>query len=147
MPVVAVLLPRSADSVLATVAVAAAGCTFLGLDTNFPHRRVSVALRTARANLVIVPNLGAEVGASLGTVPLPTGVLQATLEGLLAAPLSPGSSELAAPADGSCNANADPDPDAVIVFTSGSTGTPTVCASTLAEPRLLLRRRIYCTPR
>ncbi|QNP66904.1 non-ribosomal peptide synthetase [Streptomyces genisteinicus] len=107
--VVALALPRSADAVVAQLAVMDAGAAFLPLDAAHPARRLRELVDDTRPVLVVTDGAGyAPVDG------LPWTELLAEAEGLSAAPLT--AAELAAPRH--------PDHLAYVIHTSGSTGRP-----------------------
>ncbi|WP_344604656.1 non-ribosomal peptide synthase/polyketide synthase [Streptomyces glaucus] len=97
---VALVLPRSADMVLARLAVAKAGAAFLPVDPAYPPERVALMLRDAAPAVT----LDAEETAAL-----------------LAA--GPGGLEHR-PTDADRTRPLDLDDPAYVIYTSGSTGTP-----------------------
>lgn len=103
--VVALALPRSADSVVALLAVLDAGAAFLPLDAAHPPERLRELIDDTRPALVLT------TGAVDG---LPWTTLLAEAAGLSGAPLTAG--ELAAPRH--------PEQLAYVIHTSGSTGRP-----------------------
>ncbi|MFP3987378.1 amino acid adenylation domain-containing protein [Streptomyces sp. E11-3] len=103
--VVALALPRSADSVVALLAVLDAGAAFLPLDATHPPERLRELIDDTRPALVLT------AGAVDG---LPWDTLLGEAAGLSGAPLAPG--ELAAPRH--------PEHLAYVIHTSGSTGRP-----------------------
>ncbi|MEV7184623.1 non-ribosomal peptide synthase/polyketide synthase [Kitasatospora sp. NPDC093102] len=98
---VALLLPRSADTVLAELAVAKTGAAFLPVDPHYPEERIEAMLRDAAPALT----LDAKEVADLLAVE-PDG--------------APGHR----PTDTDRIRPLDPDDPAYVIFTSGSTGTP-----------------------
>ncbi|WP_431040555.1 amino acid adenylation domain-containing protein [Streptomyces sp. P1-3] len=103
--IVALALPRSADSVVALLAVMDAGAAFLPLDAAHPVERLRELIDDARPALVLTD----------GTVDgLPWATLLDEAAALSGAPLK--SSELAAPRH--------PEHLAYVIHTSGSTGRP-----------------------
>ncbi|MFI0187757.1 non-ribosomal peptide synthase/polyketide synthase [Streptomyces sp. NPDC017082] len=98
---VALLLPRSADMVLAQLGVAKAGAAFLPVDPAYPEERIALMLRDAAPALT----LDAKEAAAL---------LTAAPDGL------PGHR----PTDADRTRPLDPDDPAYVIYTSGSTGTP-----------------------
>jgi amino acid adenylation domain-containing protein len=92
---VGVLLPRSADLVLAALAVARSGGVYLPLDPADPAERTAAALQDAGAQVVLTPKELMEVVAGTG-----------------------GEDRL------HTEAAADPDALAYVIYTSGSTGRP-----------------------
>ncbi|MFF8831197.1 amino acid adenylation domain-containing protein [Streptomyces sp. NPDC015131] len=110
--VVALAVPRSADSVVAAFAVLRAGGAYLPLDLDHPAERLAHMLDDARPACVVTTTTA---DASVPAVPgVPRLVLDApaTAARLAQAPTGP-----ALPA-------ADPDGLAYVIYTSGSTGRP-----------------------
>ncbi|MEU0298311.1 amino acid adenylation domain-containing protein [Streptomyces sp. NPDC006175] len=103
--VVALALPRSADSVVALLAVLDAGAAFLPLDAAYPPERLRDLIDDTRPALVVTS--GATEGLAWDT-------LLTEAAGLSGAPLAAG--ELAAPRH--------PEHLAYVIHTSGSTGRP-----------------------
>ncbi|MEV5427836.1 non-ribosomal peptide synthase/polyketide synthase [Streptomyces sp. NPDC052701] len=98
---VALVLPRSADMVLAQLAVAKAGAAFLPVDPGYPPERVALMLRDAA----------------------PAVTLDADeVAGLLAA--APDGGPEHRPTDADRTRPLDLDDPAYVIYTSGSTGTP-----------------------
>ncbi|WP_327071270.1 non-ribosomal peptide synthase/polyketide synthase [Kitasatospora sp. NBC_01302] len=97
---VALLLPRSADMVLAQLAVAKAGAAFLPVDPGYPDERVELMLRDARPALTLDAKEVAELLAA------PQGVPDHR------------------PTDADRRRPLDLDDPAYVIYTSGSTGTP-----------------------
>ena len=109
--VVAVLADRSADNLVAFLAVLKAGCTYLALDPAYPHERLAVMCDAARVPVVVAqPPLAARARALA-----PRVVDLASLE--LAEP------DAAARARENANVRGEA-PVAYVVFTSGSSGAP-----------------------
>ncbi|MFF2614419.1 non-ribosomal peptide synthase/polyketide synthase [Kitasatospora sp. NPDC058046] len=98
---VALLLPRSADTVLAELAVAKTGAAFLPVDPHYPEERIGAMLRDAAPALTLDAKEVAEL-------------LAADPDG------APGH----CPTDADRTRPLDPDDPAYVIFTSGSTGTP-----------------------
>ncbi|MEV7242588.1 non-ribosomal peptide synthase/polyketide synthase [Streptomyces sp. NPDC093248] len=98
---VALLLPRSADMVLAQLAVTKSGAAFLPVDPAYPEERIALMLRDAAPALT----LDAKEIAALLTAP-PDG--------------TPGHR----PTDADRTRPLDLDDPAYVIYTSGSTGTP-----------------------
>lgn len=103
--VVALALPRSADSVIALLAVLDAGAAFLPLDAAYPPERLRELIDDTRPALVLT------AGAVDG---LPWTTLLGEAAGLSGEPLT--TDELAAPRH--------PEHLAYVIHTSGSTGRP-----------------------
>ncbi|MFD8251187.1 non-ribosomal peptide synthetase [Streptomyces werraensis] len=99
--IVALVLPRSADMVLAQLAVAKAGAAFLPVDPGYPAERVELMLRDARPAVTLTAEEVAD---------------------LLAAP-SEGTPDHR-PADTDRVRPLHLDDPAYVIYTSGSTGTP-----------------------
>ncbi|MFF2119417.1 non-ribosomal peptide synthase/polyketide synthase [Kitasatospora sp. NPDC058184] len=99
--IVALLLPRSADTVLAELAVAKTGAAFLPVDPHYPEERIGAMLRDAAPALTLDAKEVAE---------------------LLAA--DPDGARGHRPTDADRTRPLDPDDPAYVIFTSGSTGTP-----------------------
>ncbi|WP_412080833.1 non-ribosomal peptide synthase/polyketide synthase [Streptomyces sp. SCL15-4] len=98
---VALLLPRSADMVLAQLAVAKTGAAFLPVDPAYPEERIALMLRDAAPALTLDAK---EIAA------------------LLAAP--PDDTPGHRPTDADRTRPLDLDDPAYVIYTSGSTGTP-----------------------
>ncbi|MFE9062442.1 non-ribosomal peptide synthase/polyketide synthase [Streptomyces violaceusniger] len=94
--IVALVLPRSVESVVARLAVAKAGGAYLPIDPDYPAERVELMLKDSAPHLVI--ERAAEVRAPVGPAHRPTD------EDRLGA--------------------VHPDDPAYVIYTSGSTGTP-----------------------
>ncbi|WP_330180111.1 non-ribosomal peptide synthase/polyketide synthase [Nocardia sp. NBC_01503] len=108
--VVALGLPRSAESVLATVAVAKTGATFVPIDIRYPAERITHMLADSAARLGITTDADAEaLPASLNRV-----TLAALEEFESAAPL----------VDSDRRRWLGIDDIAYVIYTSGSTGVP-----------------------
>ncbi|MEV0373732.1 amino acid adenylation domain-containing protein [Streptomyces sp. NPDC050636] len=104
--VVALALPRSADSVAALLAVLDAGAAFLPLDTAYPPERLRGLIDDTRPVLVLTADDAVDG--------LPWTTLLREAAGLSGAPLE--ADELAAPRH--------PEHLAYVIHTSGSTGRP-----------------------
>ncbi|PTR23457.1 glutamate racemase [Rhodococcus sp. OK519] len=109
--VVAIALPRSADLVVAILAVARAGAAYLPLDVTQPSDRLSALLTEAHPACVVCLD-GFE--APVPTVPL----------GRADAAHAAGAHAAHAAGDHAVDAVVDPRSAAYVVYTSGSTGTP-----------------------
>jgi amino acid adenylation domain-containing protein len=103
---VAVRLPRSIDSVVALLAVHAAGGAFLPLDPANPEQRVDNILEDSKAALLLV------AGATRGRA--------------RAIPISELDVDLLSAEEGGLREAQSPTPDSVayVIYTSGSTGLP-----------------------
>ncbi|MDB1086990.1 amino acid adenylation domain-containing protein [Streptomyces sp. ACA25] len=113
---VAVALPRSADLVIALLAVLKADGAYLPIDPDYPSARVGLLLRTADPALVLIDHETAGTAALCRQPVLHLGDLD--LDGPV----------LDAPDTG-----VGPDNLAYVMFTSGSTGTPKGVAITHAS--------------
>ncbi|MFJ7907175.1 non-ribosomal peptide synthase/polyketide synthase [Kitasatospora sp. NPDC096204] len=98
--IVALLLPRSADTVLAELAVAKTGAAFLPVDPHYPEERIEAMLRDAAPALTLDAKDVAELLAASDGAPDHR------------------------PTDADRTRPLDPDDPAYVIFTSGSTGTP-----------------------
>jgi nonribosomal peptide synthetase DhbF len=112
---VAVVLPRSADSVVAMLAVLAAGAMYVPVDLSYPAERVRFMLADAAPTVVIT---AAEATADL-----------AVAGRVLVLGSAAGEAELAGLADGPVGAGErrgvlTPCDAAYMIYTSGSTGRP-----------------------
>ncbi|WP_192809994.1 non-ribosomal peptide synthetase [Actinomadura rudentiformis] len=118
---VAVLLPRSADSVVAMLGVLAAGAMYVPVDVSYPPERVRFMLADSAPQVVVTT---AELAASAewpgGARPLVLDSPEATLEA---------AAEPRASTDGPVDpaerrARLTPADPAYMIYTSGSTGRP-----------------------
>ncbi|MFE9381464.1 non-ribosomal peptide synthase/polyketide synthase [Streptomyces sp. NPDC006855] len=112
---VALALPRSADMIVALLAVLKSGAAYLPVDPQYPADRIAFMLSDARPALVL------STGEAAGALPAGTDAL------LLDAPEL--ADELAAlpenaPADADRVRPLTPDHPAYVIYTSGSTGRP-----------------------
>lgn len=108
--VVALLLPRSARSVVAILAVLAAGGAYLPVDTTLPQPRIETILRRANPALVITQDGYSRLaGVSVSTVFIDDPLVAERISRL--------------PADAPVILR-HPQHSAYIIFTSGSTGEP-----------------------
>ncbi|MBD0689284.1 non-ribosomal peptide synthetase [Streptomyces sp. CBMA123] len=98
---VALLLPRSADMLIAELAVAKSGAAFLPVDPNYPDERVESMLRDAAPALTLDAK---ETAALLAAVPAVAPEHR--------------------PTDADRTRPLDLDDPAYVIYTSGSTGTP-----------------------
>jgi amino acid adenylation domain-containing protein len=112
---VGVLMDRTAELIVALLAVHKAGGAYVPLDSSYPRQRVLLMLETARTRMLVTRRhlleaLGDELPPGLRTVFLDAGWEDEPME-------EPGSEELPA-------IPAIPDNLAYVIFTSGSTGVP-----------------------
>ncbi|GHA87661.1 non-ribosomal peptide synthetase [Streptomyces termitum] len=109
--VVALAVPRSADSVVAAFAVLKAGGAYLPLDLDHPEERLAYMLADAAPVLVVTTR------AVAGRVPDATGAPRLVLD-------DPAVRDRRAAARGTMLRAPGPDDLAYVVYTSGSTGRP-----------------------
>ncbi len=109
---VALALPRSADMLLAILAVHKAGAAYLALDLDYPVERLAAMLADARPRLVLTT---AELLESLPRTEIETLVLEVL-------PVEDQSGDDLTDADR--GRVLDPEHPAYVIYTSGSTGTP-----------------------
>ena len=118
---VGILLPRSADLVVAVAGVVRAGAAYLPIDRSHPAERRSLILSDAEPRIVVTD------AANLHAIPagLPTLLFSAATArpDLSAAPPRPGLSAAPARPGGGLTRPSRDDP-AYVIYTSGSTGTP-----------------------
>ena len=113
--VVGLMLPRSAETVVAMLAVLKAGAAYLPLDPGYPAERLRFMARDARPICVVTDAGGADrevAGASV--LVLDDARTAEELEGASAAPLT----------DADRTARLSPSHPAYVIYTSGSSGTP-----------------------
>jgi amino acid adenylation domain-containing protein len=108
---VAVLLPRSADSIVALLAIATAGATYVPVDPGYPPARVQSMLTDAAPTAVITTSAlaGTLAGLDAAIIALDD---PACLDGLPDGPVR----------DGERHAPRSPGHAAYLIYTSGSTG-------------------------
>lgn len=106
--VVAVMLPRTADSIVALLAVLAAGATYAPVDSGYPAGRIAAMLTDARPGLLIT--------TSALAVPPDCRAPVLLLDDPEATAAPPGRADPARPIA--------PHDAAYVLFTSGSTGRP-----------------------
>jgi amino acid adenylation domain-containing protein len=113
--VIAVAVPRSADLIIALLAVTKTGAAYLPLDLDYPAERIRFMLADTRPMLILT-HVGAQLPDGTGTpeVLLDDPTTIATLHNQSSH--DPGSTDRTGPV---AVANA-----AYIIYTSGSTGTP-----------------------
>lgn len=104
--VVAVVMERSVDVVVAMLAVAKAGGAFMLAEAGCPSERLRLMLREARATLVITDEAALSDVTSLGNAG--QVALMPTVDGVSVAPVT----------------GVGPGNSAFVVFTSGTTGVP-----------------------
>ncbi|MGS2808887.1 amino acid adenylation domain-containing protein [Nocardia sp. MW-W600-9] len=121
--VVALILPRSIELVVALLAVAKSGGAFLPIDPDYPQERISYILADAKPVL----------GLAAPGAPVPNSLPCLRLSGSDA-----GSAE---PASVDRRPSAHPGGLAYVIYTSGSTGVPKGVAG---EHRLLVNRLTWC---
>jgi amino acid adenylation domain-containing protein len=124
--VVAVALPRSADQVVALLAVLKSGAAYLPLDMTYPHERLAFMMRDARPVLSITTMAGSrQLCVEPSNQPGNESGIEARIE-LDSPPVAAVIARLAADnlTDGERAAPARPDHAMYVIYTSGSTGTP-----------------------
>ncbi|MEV8533411.1 amino acid adenylation domain-containing protein [Streptomyces sp. NPDC051211] len=112
--VVAVAVPRSADTLVALLGVLKAGAAYLPVDVDYPADRVRHMLTDSGARTVVATE------DSLAKLPALDGVTPVLLDGAGAAA---GAAAATAPG-AAAPAPVDPDGAAYVMYTSGSTGLP-----------------------
>ncbi|MBM2619513.1 amino acid adenylation domain-containing protein [Actinoplanes sp. LDG1-06] len=105
--VVALLLPRSAEAVVAVLAVLKSGAAYLPVDTGYPAERIAYILGDADPVLVLTTS------ATAGTVPAACAAPRLSLDDIVPDESSP------APIEPAVAGN-----PAYVIYTSGSTGRP-----------------------
>jgi len=118
--IVALALPRSAEMVIALLAILKSGAAYLPIDPDYPSERIAFMLADARpARLLTTAALAAKLPASKPAEPAPHLLLDdaGTIKALGRYPDSnPGDAERTAPLS--------PENPAYVIYTSGSTGRP-----------------------
>src|SRR5262249_47930808 len=104
---VGLALERSADWVVAALAIWKAGGAYLPLDARYPADRLALVLRDARAPVVVT-----------------RADMAALLPGVAAVRIDADAEAIARHPDSDPNVDVFPDHLAYIIYTSGSTGTP-----------------------
>ncbi|UIZ17611.1 amino acid adenylation domain-containing protein [Streptomyces sp. R527F] len=113
--VVALGLPRSADVIVAVLAVWKAGAAYLPIDTSYPVDRIRFMVEDARPALVLTHTTAAGMWEDgTATVFLDDAAVHAELAGFEAADLT--DADRVSPLDSAC--------PAYVIYTSGSTGVP-----------------------
>ncbi|MGH3785815.1 MAG: non-ribosomal peptide synthetase, partial [Pseudonocardiaceae bacterium] len=115
--IVALALPRSAEIVVAQLAVAKAGAAFLPIDPAYPAERIGFMLTDANPVLVLTI---AELAAGLPVVTGATVLVLDDLATVAAAAMMPAG----APTDADRDAPLSAVHPAYVIYTSGSTGRP-----------------------
>ncbi|ONI76153.1 hypothetical protein ALI144C_36360 [Actinosynnema sp. ALI-1.44] len=110
---VAVLLPRSVDSVVALLGVVAAGAMYVPVDVSYPVDRVRFMLADATPRVVITTAELAGQGSAVALLLLGSAQAEAELAGLADGPIGVGERRMPVPSDA-----------AYMIYTSGSTGRP-----------------------
>ncbi|WP_143070984.1 non-ribosomal peptide synthetase, partial [Streptomyces malaysiense] len=113
---VALYLPRTADLVVALLAITKSGAAYVGLDPAYPSERGAFMLADSRPSLVVTAS---EVAATLPPTGIPTIVVddpgtRQAVAALSARPI----------ADEERTSPLTPDRPAYVFYTSGSTGRP-----------------------
>ncbi|WP_338932443.1 amino acid adenylation domain-containing protein [Streptomyces netropsis] len=114
---VGLLLPRSADTIVAMLAVLKTGAAYLPLDPAYPAERLRYMIDDARPGCVLTDTV--DTGRDLGDLPAPLLALDApdTVREL-------GRCSPKAPTDADRTAALLPAHPAYVIYTSGSSGTP-----------------------
>ncbi|WP_426164364.1 amino acid adenylation domain-containing protein [Pseudoduganella sp. R-34] len=113
--VVAVAIPRSAESVVAMLAVMECGAVFLPLDLDYPADRIAMMCEDAAPVLLLSTGAAAIAPpAGIARIDVDSAAARTALDQLSCAPLGEEERGGLLPADGV----------AYIIFTSGSTGRP-----------------------
>jgi amino acid adenylation domain-containing protein len=110
---VAVLLPRSADSVVALLGVVVAGAMYVPVDVSYPADRVRFMLADAAPVVVITTAEPPGMPGGARLLVLGTAAAEADLAGLADGPIGAGERRVPASSDA-----------AYMIYTSGSTGRP-----------------------
>jgi amino acid adenylation domain-containing protein len=110
---VAVLLPRSADSVVALLGVVAAGAMYVPVDVSYPADRVRYMLADSAPHVVITTAGPTGTAGGARSLVLGSAAAQAELAGLADGPIGAGERRVPASSDA-----------AYMIYTSGSTGRP-----------------------
>ncbi|WP_244203845.1 AMP-binding protein, partial [Streptomyces albovinaceus] len=113
--VVALGLPRSADVIVAVLAVWKAGAAYLPIDTSYPVDRIRFMVEDARPTLVLTHT----TAAGLWQDSTPTLLLDDT-----ATQRELASFDTADPTDADRTSPLDPAHPVYVIYTSGSTGVP-----------------------
>ncbi|MGV9624605.1 non-ribosomal peptide synthetase [Streptomyces tendae] len=112
---VAVLLPRTADSVVALLAVLTAGATYVPVDSGYPHQRITGMLADARPRLLLTTrDFAARLAPGVPALCLDDPGSAAATDALPCDPV----------ADAERTRPLRPHDAAYVLFTSGSTGRP-----------------------
>lgn len=114
---VGLLLPRSADTLVAMLAVLKSGAAYLPLDPAYPDERLRLMVEDARPSCLLTDtaHAGRDLGAPAGAaVVLDDPAVRTELAAAAPHDLT----------DGDRTAPLAPDHPAYVVYTSGSTGTP-----------------------
>ncbi|MDT0303830.1 non-ribosomal peptide synthetase [Streptomonospora wellingtoniae] len=111
--IVALLLPRSPETLVAILAVLKSGAAYLPIDPAYPDERVAHILADAAPLLTAAAPELAERAAALGA-----------RETLALTPETAAARPAADPADADRTAPLHPDHPAYVIYTSGSTGRP-----------------------
>ncbi|MBG0815484.1 non-ribosomal peptide synthetase [Planomonospora sp. ID82291] len=128
--IVALALPRSADLVVALLAVLKSGAAFLPVDPSYPADRREFMLADARPSIVVTPDWLAASPESSEPPESPETLSPPAFPNSPASPASPetlgfpASPEPAEPPSGAGLPLPRPDDAAYVIYTSGSTGRP-----------------------
>ncbi|GGN70597.1 hypothetical protein GCM10011610_09920 [Nocardia rhizosphaerihabitans] len=121
---VAVSIPRSADSVIAVWGVIKSGAGFLPVDPNYPADRITHMLSDSGAAVgITVDTVGADLPATVDWLALDPAAADVDL--VESDTALPGSKSAASGTESSANRRAvDPLDPAYVIYTSGTTGLP-----------------------
>ncbi|MFE4535422.1 amino acid adenylation domain-containing protein [Streptomyces scopuliridis] len=114
--VVGLLLPRSAEAIVAMLAVLKTGAAYLPLDPAYPARRLRFMIEDARPRCVVTGAAGADYLGGLPGEPLVLDDAKTADELGTCSPKPPTDADRAAPLL--------PGHPAYVIYTSGSSGTP-----------------------
>ncbi|WP_280479603.1 non-ribosomal peptide synthetase [Nocardia asiatica] len=106
--VVALAMPRSAQSIVAILGVLAAGAAYVPVDIDLPAARIESIVRQSKPRLVLVDGAGAAALAEVGGLP----------------PVLAMSDAMTAKGSATASPSFEPAQCAYLIFTSGSTGEP-----------------------
>ncbi len=110
---VAILMERSVDMVVATLAVLKAGCAYLPLHSAYPLERMQLIMKEAGASVLLLDRATAD-----GDRATNLGLTHAEVI------IVDDDASLAAEDEGDPNVEIDPEQLAYVIYTSGSTGVP-----------------------
>lgn len=126
---VAILLPKSADAIVAMLGCLGARCLYVPLDVQNPAARAARIVEACRPRVILAsaaaaPRLAEIVAASPAAQTATLGWLGAHAPDVKGLSFAFGPKDVAAQPDSPPRLPGDPEPRAHILFTSGSTGQP-----------------------